>query len=684
MSKQRLQTPNLVAAPSGAQKTHTMKNIFQFSILFLCLLLLGTLNAQLKLPKVLSSNMVLQRDQEVRLWGWADAGATVSIAFNDQTYSGKADMDGQWEVKIPATKAGGPYELTIQSSDQKIKLTNILFGDVWVCSGQSNMEWPVSAAANPKEEIAAANYPKIRLFTVTNRIATEPKTDLEEGEWVTCSPETITGFSAVGYFFGRDLHQSLDIPIGLISSNWGGTVVETWISKDGLSSVPKLQKEAEMVASVDFQRDRAEAEAKQQVWLAKFKTMDEGLQGDHYIWAKPKTDYKQWDPIDLPVLWESSGEEVLQGFDGVVWFVKKIKLDQASAGKPAVLNLGPIDDSDITWVNGKKVGELNNQYNVVRKYKIPEDVLTVGENTVVVRVEDYQGGGGIYGDADEMYLQIGSEKTGLSGAWHYKIGTPTIGNEDRPRGFGPNSYPTLLYNGMIHPIIKYPIKGAIWYQGESNASRAYQYRKLFPALINNWRTKWKIGDFPFYFVQLANFMAPFAQPKGSEWAELREAQDMTLSLPNTGMASAIDIGEADDIHPRNKQEVGRRLALAAKKITYGKDVIHSGPRYKSVRFDKGAAFVKFTDAGKGLMVKDKYDYVKGFTIAGEDQQFYWAKAEIIDENTVKVYAPNVKEPVAVRYGWADNPDQANLYNSADLPTNPFRTDKWPGITAGKE
>lgn len=629
--------------------------------------------------------MVLQRDQTVPIWGWASAGQTVEVTFAGNKMAGKADLDGQWEVNLPATKAGGPYEITIQSDTVTITLENILFGDVWVCSGQSNMEWPLSSANNPKEEIAAASFPKIRLFQVSNRMAQQPQSDLEEGEWVVCSPETVASFSAVGYFFGRDLNQSLDIPIGLISSNWGGTVIETWISKDGLTDVPSMVEAAEKVGSLDFEREKAQAEAKQKAWIAKFKTLDEGVKAGEFVWSQPTAvDYSSWENIVLPVLWESAGIQILENYDGVVWLAKTIKLDRAAAEKAGVLQLGLIDDSDITWINGKHVGQMDNQYNVARKYNLPVGVLKAGMNTIVVRVEDYQGGGGIYGDPEELYLEVGGEKIPLGGTWQYKIGTPSIGDEDRPRGYGPNSYPTLLYNGMIQPLINYPIKGVIWYQGESNADRAYQYQKLFPALIKNWRSKWKVGEFPFYFVQLANFMAPVNEPQPSAWAELREAQDMTLALRNTGMASAIDIGEADDIHPRNKQEVGRRLALAAKKITYRKDIPHTGPRYQSIQFRDGVAYIKLKEVADGLTVNDKYGYVKGFTIAGTDQKFYWARAEIVDRNTVKVYSKAVKKPVAVRYGWANNPDQANLYNSAGLPTNPFRTDEWPGVTEGSE
>ena len=537
-------------------------------IALVVLLIFGFLfsaQAQFRLPKILGSNMVLQRDQPTKIWGWAKPGTTVEVVFDGKSYKGQTNTNEEWSVQLPATEAGGPYDLVIKSGGESKELSNILFGDVWVCSGQSNMEWPVSSANNPKVEIAAADYPEIRLFNVPNKIATIPQSDLEGGEWSACSPKSIAGFSAVGYFFGRDLHKTLDIPIGLIGSNWGGTVVETWISKDGLSVEPEMMQEAEKVGAPEFQEEVAKADEKQKAWLASFQSGDKGMKGDQYIWADPKTDFGSWKDITLPALWENAEIGELKDYDGVVWFAKTINLKEDVGDKAGILNLGPVDDTDNTWVNGIAVGSTYNQYNVPREYAIPAGTLKPGKNTIVVRVEDYQGGGGIFADLANFNLLVGSDIIELGGEWKYKIGLAPVSAEGRPRGFGPNSYPTLLYNGMIHPIIQYSIKGAIWYQGESNASRAYQYRRLFPALIKNWRSKWQVGEFPFYFVQLANFMAPVDQPQASDWAELREAQDMTLSLYNTGMASAIDIGEADDIHPRNKQEVGRRLALAAKK-----------------------------------------------------------------------------------------------------------------------
>lgn len=642
----------------------------------------GPLMADVKLPKLFSDNMMFQREQLIQVWGEADSKEKIEISFNKEVYSTKADKDGQWKIELPAMKAGGPYEMII-SGKNTLTLKNILVGDLWVCSGQSNMEWPLRTVNDAEEEIRNSSYQNIRIFKVPKEIATDPRSDLRGGSWEICSPESTPGFSAVGYFFGRHLHRELGVPIGLIGSNWGGTIVETWISKEGFQGVPEYEQVANEVASLDLEKKQEESNAVYKEWLKDFQTKDQGIDKGAYVWSKVDEETENWSLMNLPLLWEQSGDKELQSANGVLWFFKEVELTADQISQEALLSLGPVDDSDITWINGEKVGETYNVYNQDRKYKVPPGILQEGRNRIVVRVEDYRGGGGIFGGKEQLFLMLGSESISLAGNWKYKAGMLTT--SELPGGqFGPNSLPTLLYNGMIAPLIPFPIKGAIWYQGESNAGQAYQYRTHFKLLIKDWRAKWNIGDFPFLFVQLANYMAPVDQPAESAWAELREAQDLTLSLPNTGMASAIDIGEADDIHPRNKQDVGYRLALEALKLTYGKELVSTGPRYESMEINGNEIFIKFSFTGEGLVVKDKYQYIKGFTIAGADKKFHWAKAELVDASTVRVYADEVSKPEAVRYGWANNPDQANLYNSEKLPTNPFRTDDWEGITAGRK
>jgi len=662
------------------QGIRTNKSIFTLLVIFT--LSCGPLWANVKLPKLFSDHMMFQREQVIRIWGEADPGEKIEISFNSETYRIKADREGSWEIELPAMKAGGPYEMSV-SGKNTIALKDILIGDLWVCSGQSNMEWPLHQANNADEEIRHANFQNIRIFNVPKKIATSPQKDLEGGSWQICSPESIPGFSAVGYFFGRHLHRELGVPIGLIGSNWGGTIVETWTSKEGFEGVPEYDKVANEVASIDLAKKESENEEKHKEWLKEFQSGDQGSKNGVYVWNSPDYNPEGWSVMSLPQLWEQAGDKELQSANGVLWFMKEVELTAEQLKQKAILSLGPIDDSDITWINGEMVGETYNIYNRERKYEVPSGILKEGKNRIVVRVEDYRGGGGLYGGKEQLFLQLGQEKLSLAGSWRYRAGLITS-SEMPGSQFGPNSLPTLLYNGMIAPLISFPIKGAIWYQGESNAAQAYQYRTHFRLLINDWRAKWNIGDFPFLWVQLANYMSSVDQPAESEWAELREAQDKTLSLPNTGMASAIDIGEAGDIHPRNKQDVGFRLSLEALNITYGKDLVSTGPRYESMETDGGKIIIRFSHTGKGLVVKDKYQYIKGFTIAGADREFYWAKAELVDASTLKVYSEHVKQPVAVRYAWANNPNQANLYNSENLPTNPFRTDKWEGITLGRK
>jgi sialate O-acetylesterase len=376
--------------------------------------------------------------------------------------------------------------------------------------------------------------------------------------------------------------------------------------------------------------------------------------------------------MELPGLWEGKG---LDGVDGIVWFRKEITVAAEDAGKSAVLELASIDDNDITYVNGVKVGNTN-AYNAKRKYIIPAGILKAGKNVIAVRVEDTGGGGGIYGDAADVKITIDGKQQSLAGKWLFQVAALQKGNT----AVGPNDYPTLLFNAMLHPLIPYTIQGVIWYQGEANADRAYQYRKAFPLMITDWRQHWQEGDFPFYFVQLASFNAANGDSKnGSTWAELREAQSMTLSLPNTGMAVTTDIGTSNDIHPRNKQDVGKRLAAIALHNIYGVQKEYSGPVYASMQTDGSKIILSFTHTGSGLMAKDKYGYLTGFEIAGADKQFHYARAYIQDDKVV-VSADEVSNPVAVRFGWTDDAKDDNLYNKDGFPASPFRTDSWKGIT----
>jgi sialate O-acetylesterase len=618
----------------------------------------------IKLPRIFSDHMVLQRETPLKVWGWGTPGETIKITFNGQSLQTKVAKSGAWNVMLKPMSHGGPFEMNISAKSGSLTLKDILIGDIWLGSGQSNMEWTLQNTSDAANEIPQANYPKIRLFTVEKDQSHQPKDDLKSGQWLECNSQNAANFSAVAYYFGRTLSKELDIPIGLINSSWGGTKIEPWISWDLIGQEPEF-KNLDMAKLATMAKDN---DAKQ-LKYAEAKKNDRGLEEK---WYQPETDVSGWKLIKVPQEW--SGTEIGNA-DGIVWFRKEFTItgDVEDSGK---LSLGPIDDKDVTYVNGVQVG-TETAYNKDRVYQIDKNLLKKGKNVLVVKVQDDQGGGGLYGKPEKLFLEIKGKQIPLSGEWQYK--TSVLNTDFGVVDVGPNSFPSQLYNAMIAPIVPFKIKGLIWYQGEANAQAAYSYKRLFPMLINSWRQQWGY-ELPFYWVQLANFMAPAQEAGDSEWAELRDAQRMTTSLPKTGQAVIIDIGEADDIHPRNKKDVGYRLALNALNKDYGKNIEFSGPVYKSMEVQGDKIILSFDHARSGLVSQNnKYGYVQGFAIAGEDKKFHWARA-FIEGDKVIVFSPKVAKPVAVRYGWSDNPGDANLYNKEGLPTSPFRTDEWKWTT----
>ena len=628
---------------------------------------LGAQPAKPFLHPLFTDNMVLQRGVADPVWGWAKPGQTVTVAVNGQTAQAVADANGKWLAKIGPFKAGGPYNLIV-TGGQTVTLGNVMIGDVWICSGQSNMEMGIGAI-NAPDDIAKANNPNIRLFSVPKAVAMAPR-DLTTGNWDVCTPETVSkggwgGFSAVGYFFGKNLQETQKVPIGLIHTSWGGTIAEAWTSAEALkANLPEFVPAVEQVEAAAKNQTTASFAQQMADW---WKKNDPGTAAN---WQATDFNSAAWKSMNLPASWENAG---LPDFDGVGWFRKEVTVPDAWAGKDLMLHLGPVDDNDSTFFNGTPVGSTEG-WQAPRDYKIPGNLVKAGKNVIAVRVLDTGGGGGIYGDAAAMKLEAaGQAPIPLAGAWSYKDSVALAKTAPAPAQINGNpNVTTVLYNGMIAPLVPFGIKGAIWYQGESNAGRGKQYQTLLPTMIKDWRNRFGVGDFPFFIVQLANFMAPHDQPGESAWAELREAQSLTAqTLPKTGLAVAIDIGDAADIHPKNKQEVGRRLALAAQGIAYGDKIEYSGPIYDSMKIEGGKIRLKFTHAA-GIAAKGGAKLL-GFAIAGADKKFVWADA-VIDGQDVVISAATVEKPSAARYNWADNPN-GNLVNAAGLPAVPFRTDK---------
>lgn len=642
---------------------------------------------QLRLHAVFGNDMILQRGKPIPVWGWARPGEKVVVTLGDGRGEGAADARGRWHITLPAMQPGGPLELLVKGDTADLCYTNILMGDVWLCSGQSNMEWTVKAAADAVAESAAANYPRIRHLLVPRVASATPKDDFS-AQWTVCSPKTVGDFTAVGYYFARELFRTLDVPIGLIHSSWGGTPAEAWTDRDTLVADPVLKPTVDRVlaAADDEANLRRQYEKELAAWEAVALLKDPGNKGVEKGWAAADFDDADWPTMDLPRPWDTLGMLI----DGAVWFRRAVDIPAAWAGKDLTLNLGAIDDFDITYFDGRQIGatgpETPGAWNTPRVYTIPGRLVRGGRQVLAVRVFDQSFAGGFRGTVDQMCLEPAdrsAQPISLAGDWKYQIEFSVPHRETPPAPIPPllpdhHCAASALYNSMIHPLAGVPIAGAIWYQGESNADRAEQYRSLLPALITSWRRRWGY-DFPFYIVQLANFRTRAPEPCESAWAELREAQLLTCNqVPDTGLAVTADIGDALDIHPANKQDVGRRLAYVALKRTYHKDIEHSGPVLESHRVEGDAVRLRFTHAD-GLEIRG--DARGAFAIAGADQAWHWADA-IVDGRDVVVRSPRVKSPVAVRYAWADNPPIV-LYNRAGLPASPFRTDDWPMITAGR-
>ena len=640
----------------------------------------------IQLPGLFGDHMVLQQQLPIPVWGSADPGGLVIVTLAEQIEYTVVDKSGKWRINLKPLPAGGPFEMKIIGTST-LEFQDVMVGEVWLGSGQSNMEMPLGGwggVLDSEDEIAAANYPQIRLYQVEKTMSFKPSEDVPATGWQICSPQSIEYFSAPMYFFGRELNQTLDLPIGLIHSSWGGTIIEAWISPQALSTIDgqseRMAQLETFVQKLTVDDQPLSQESLTDIWEAwqeEVRAKDRGLSDPDGGWSEPHISSAGWEPMDLPITWEEAG---LPGLDGIVWFRKEINLPPTWQGKDLTLQLSAVDDVDSTYFNGSLIGS-GDIWDAPRNYTIPSNLVRADGNVISVRVQDDQGAGGIWGDADLLWIKTSNgDSLSLVGSWNYRIGLSWDELETPAMRPGNPNHPTLLSHGMIEPLIPYGIRGALWYQGESNVGQASQYQKFFPTMIRDWRQRWDQGDFPFYFVQLANYMARAEEPGDDSWAELREAQMMALAEPNTGMAVAIDIGDEFDIHPKNKQEVGRRLALLALQGAYEQDIQASGPLYQSLKVENDRIRISFSNTAKGLSTRNN-EVLQGFAIAGKDRQFRWADATI-EGHSVVVHHPLIPHPVAVRYAWAANP-ACNLLNSAKLPAAPFRTDDWAETTGLK-
>jgi len=680
------------------------KNIVMPLILFT----LSSLSA-LELPYLFSDNMVLQRNEDISVWGWAKPGKKVVVTLKNQKQTTKAAQDSTWKIVLSPEDADSNLTLTIKSGKEKKIVENVSIGEVWLCSGQSNMRWILRNTENWEEECESANYSQLRMITIVEKALPEPGRE-EPASWLTANPENVCGFSAVGYYFAKNLHKKLSVPVGIIASSWGGTPAEAWIKRESLetheyfntflkrydSYVKENQKEFDdfkKITETYYEKiEKQYRRKKDPNHVAKYHHDDTGNDGVKKGWSEASFDDSNWETIELPGFWENSKN--LQ-IDGAVWFRKKIKIPEILKNKEIVLQLGAIDDFDMTYVNGELVGNtgkgIKNYWEKNRQYILSTDLMDADTVFLAVRVFDHAGNGGFNPEFGEMKLytkENDAKSTPLSGVWKYKIEkkyNPESLDEWIPKRppvgkFGPRHphAPSNLYNGMIAPLVPYNFKGVLWYQGEANSRRAYQYNEVLPLLIKSWREQWK-KDFPFGIIQLANYNTPEKyNVKGVNWAELREAQALTAYKDSlNGLIVTIDIGLSDNIHPTNKHDVGKRASLWAFNQVYKIDTAYSGPVFKNKVVTDDSIYCQFTHVYDSLMVLG--DTLTGFEIGDKTGNFTQAHAYIFGKEVV-LWSDTLSNPVYIRYGWENDP-QCNLYNSAGLPAVPFRTDPFKTVTA---
>jgi sialate O-acetylesterase len=639
-----------------------MKIILSWFLLFL---FVPSSFCQVRLPQLIRDSMILQRTAKIKIWGWAAPNEKIKINFNKKDFRTKADAAGNWSLYLPPMKAGGPYTMNIDASNH-ITLKDVLIGEVWICAGQSNMVHQMALhSVRYSDEVANANYPQIRQFWVPNTANLQgPQNDLPGGSWKWANATDIGAFSVVAYFFAKALYEKYHVPVGIINVSWGGVPIEAMMSEEAFKDFPNI------LNTVQKNKDTAYINGlsrRSYTGPPVPRPEDKGITDK---WYDPSYIPKGWKIINIPGYWEDQG---IKDLDGVVWYRREFDIPASMTTAPAKVFLGRIVDADALYINGKQVGNTTYQYPQ-RRYAVPAGLLKPGKNLFVVRVTNNFGKGGFVPDKPYQLI-AGHDTIDLKGYWQYKVGLvnqPLRGFGGGGGGIAAQNQPAGFYNSMIAPLAGYSLKGFVLYQGESNTGRSAEYAKLQPALINDWRAKWNQPNAPFLYVQLPGFMEYNYLPTESQWAQFREAQLKSLSVPNTAMAVTLELGEWNDLHPDRKKEIGDRLALAAENIAYGENIVYSGPIFQSQQINGNKITLSFTNIGSGLISNDGEE-LSEFAIAGADKRFVWARTKI-EGNKIIVWNNAIANPMYVRYAWADNPVNPNLYNKEGLPASPFRTD----------
>ena len=641
-----------------------MKTLKKYCVILVLLFTITTAFCQVRLPRLISNGMILQRDTKIKIWGWAAPNENIAINFINADYQVTANSAGDWELQLPVLNAGGPYTMKINASNT-IEINDILIGDVWLCSGQSNMALAMSNVASTyANDVSSSTNEKIRNFNVSREYEfNTPRIDLSNGEWMKANPTNVLKFSAAAYFFAKALYDKYQIPIGMIHSSNGGTPIHAWMSEKALKYFPETVAEIQLLKNTDYVNAIVQNDINlEKTWNTTLIKNDLGIKNN---WKSNGTDTSSWSDITV-------------GFTkrdiGAVWYKKEITVSSETAANPSLLQLAILIEADSTYVNGKLVGHTNNQY-AIRKYDIPANTFVEGKNTITIRLVNNSLTGGFYGS---IFQLIGTnEIIGLKGTWKTKVGYAMPPLADPVNLLWK---PTALYNSMIEPLKNYALKGAIWYQGEGNTGKPSQYSIYLRSMIEDWRSLFNNPTMPFLYVQLPNYQAAVANPAESNWALLRESQFKTLAVPYTGMATTIDVGDANNLHPVYKKPVGTRLALAAQRVAYNnQQVVSSGPLYESMKIVGNTIELTFNTLGSLMKFKSSGGTPVGthtnFAIAGSNKTFVWAQAKI-EGNKVIVWNDAISKPVAVRYAWGQNPAGEKLFNIEDLPASPFRTDSW--------